>query len=94
MGTYTHSNSYFFQSTFFHFLEDEAAEAESCSSNGRAVAKGHGGENEERVVSAKKITQICEMSYSGANGRKKWHKFVKIFYKCEEKMHKFVKCPF
>ena len=39
----------------FHFAEDEAAEAEGCSSNGRAVAEGCGGENEDRIVSEQNI---------------------------------------
>ena len=36
---------------FFYFAEDEAAEAEGCSSNGGAVAEGRRGENEDRIVS-------------------------------------------
>ena len=43
---------------FFHFVEDEAAEAEGYSSNGRTVAEGWGGENKERIVSEKKITKF------------------------------------
>ena len=44
----------------FHFAEDEAAEAEGCSSNGRAVAEGCGGENEDRIVSEQNIiVDIC-----------------------------------
>ena len=39
------------QHNFFHFVEDEAAEAEGCSSKGRTVAEGWGGENKERIVS-------------------------------------------
>ena len=35
----------------FHFVEDETAEEEGCSSNGRAKAEGRGGESKERIVS-------------------------------------------
>ena len=35
----------------FHFVEDETAEEEGCSSNGGAVAEGRRGENEDRIVS-------------------------------------------
>ena len=58
---------------FFHFIEDETAKEEGCSSNGRAVAEGFGRENKERIVSVYKYFDNLQTNpFQGQKGGKQY----------------------